>query len=215
MNYLAIFAGLMLAMSVGMATVSPAPVGGVVKFQYSDGTMGPAMDQTVTLKNMRSMEVVTTQTSSAGEFLVDWANTVQKYQFGDIVSISVLGVTRSVQLPDADLTFININSQCPVTPCPACPDCQACPEQVACDSCCSDCPICPTSSPIDNDWTNFLAGGISILAICLGSAAIFFKAKKGRLQVYKQYLKKDGTLGWKWVTVTRTKWLHLVKDEVF
>lgn len=204
----------MLLMAVGLSTLSPAPVAGRVSFQYSDSSLAPAVDQSVILKNLRSLETVSVKTSNAGEFMVDWANTVQKYQPGDAVTVSVLGITRSVQLPDVDVIFITVNSECPPSiTCPTCPDCPTCPEPVACDSCCSDCPICPISSP-SFDWTNFFAGGITVLAVFLGSAAVYFKAGKARLQVYKKYIKADGTIGKKYVTITALNWNKVKDNEV-
>lgn len=199
-----------MVLGIGLATISPAPVGGRVSFQAQDGTLSPAINQLVTLENIRTLEVVTVYTSNAGEFLVDWANTALKYQSGDVVTVSVLGVTQQVQLPDADLLFINVNSLCPIIPeCPTCPDCPTCPEPIKCDSCC---PV-PTSPQFD--WTLFFGGGITVLVVFLGSAALYFKAGRGRLQVYKKYMKADGTIGKKWVTVTALNWGKLKDNEVY
>lgn len=211
-----------LMMSIALATISPAPIGGKITCLYGD-TAYPAVNQLVTLTNLRTSEIVTTQTTPMGEFIVDWANTIQKYQSGDVVVIKVDGITSEVLLPDASLSFINLPTVCKVSPlecpeCPVCPECPTCPKPIECDSCCPECEECPTIPPSDFDWVLFVGGGMAGLLLLLGGVTIYFKAHKARIQVYKSYRRKDGTIGKKWITIyDKGRWMNWdkLRKEVY
>jgi len=71
----------LLVFSLVQATTSPLPIGG--KVANSPAGIG------VRVTNLRTGEYLQTAVNSGGEWLIDWANSVQKYQDGDSFRIEI------------------------------------------------------------------------------------------------------------------------------
>ena len=95
--------------------------------------------------------------NSAGEYLIEWANSQNKYATGDVFTVQIIGcsdtkcsqtMTYSGQ-PELFMIFDLFDVDIPTTTSTtttiieSCPDCEICDS---CNSCCDACPICPTTT---------------------------------------------------------------------
>lgn len=159
---IALMVGLLFINSVTALTL-PCPIGG--KIINNNGNVNGL---TVILTNARTNEVMNVYSNSAGEFIVDWANTIDKYADGDKINIVIkecetndvckFSVTihgnpiyLEMDISDAGLDYCP-PVDCPDYPvCPDCPDC-ICPTTITTTSIpcevCEECPTCPVCNDI-------------------------------------------------------------------
>lgn len=124
---LGICALMVLLVAIGVSAAGfylPLPISGKV---YGDNANG----QDIQVKNLRSGEVMKTQTSSSGEFLVDFANVGgadPKYAYGDTFEATILSCAGDASCVKTIkyTTQSNILFEFIGIPVTACPICQAC-----------------------------------------------------------------------------------------
>lgn len=123
--------------SASAVIYSPMPINGKV----AGVNVG---DLTIEVTNMRTGKLATTETTSAGEYLLDWANTddegetIIKYMIGDTFKIVIPSCSDS---PDCVKTvmyggepeiYVYFDLTSVVLPCPVPEPCPMCPEPVTC-----------------------------------------------------------------------------------
>jgi len=147
---------ILLGLSSVFAQTSPLPINGKIYAENPDGLMIKVTMQR-TIGSQITTESMIGTANSAGEYLIEWANSQNKYANGDVFIVNIVGcsdpkcsqtVTYSGQ-PEIFMTFDLFDVDIPTTISTtttiieSCPDCEICDS---CDSCCSVCPVCPTTT---------------------------------------------------------------------
>jgi hypothetical protein len=187
---------ILLMIGLVSAIYSPMPIDGKVYAQNPSGII-------IKATNQRTGESMTTTVNSAGEYLMDWANSYNGYLTNDTFTVQVVGCSDSVctqtvtftKQPELFMTFdlFDIIIPTTTTTTTTVPTCDSCCPYISCSSCCPTttiytttttipCEKCPT---INYDWLK--AGGVvAILAVI----AVAVGAYKGKVQIryYQKYV---------------------------
>ena len=132
--FLTIIINLLLLSNVIAVPMPPMPIGGKI---YS--TAQSVSNLLIEVENMETGDILTTRTTSTGEWLVDMANAPKGYRIGDNVEIRVVSCypanvcVHTVKI-DGNPIFVKMD----ITEAVVCPECPECPECV-----CPECPECP------------------------------------------------------------------------
>jgi len=167
------------------AIYTPLPIDGQIT-GFSDNS-----GFEIQVTNLRTGEKILTTSVSEGYYLIDWANSILKYQNGDQFRIEV---TACSNLPNCvkSLTYTGQPELNAVFDLSGIPTTTTLPTTTT---------TIPTPQP-GYDWNTFITGG-GIIAF-LSFLAFYFGAYKGRvrIQVYKK-IWNETTKKWtyKWVTV--------------
>lgn len=146
--------GMILMVSAVFALTTPLPIVVVVS------PIGQNTQYLVSVTNLRTNEVMSGYTNSAGEFAVEWGNSVSGFNTGDQFKITMGTQTRTITyvniggtlFKDATgnpLTFVSltpietVTCNCHTSNCPTCPSCGTCPAEKVCPTCYCNATICP------------------------------------------------------------------------
>jgi hypothetical protein len=151
---------------IGMASAAlylPLPIDGKT----------PSAGLTIQVQNLRTGKILTTRTSGAGEFLVDWANsddsggTILKYQSGDRFQITI---TDCKENPSCSQT-VTYGGQAEIFV----------TFDVLVEPVCPDCEICENTCP-EQTWQNIGIG--AVVGLIVAGVAFF----GGGIKIYKSKL---------------------------
>lgn len=198
---------LVLLCSVVAGFGYPMPIAGKV---INEGDLSGIK---VIVTNHNTGESHAIYTDTAGHFLIEWANTLQKAEIGDRFTIESNGVSvdavfqgapievtldlrgkvcpKCPECPEDTTPYAQCDSCCPEVvcpepePCPECPSCPECPEI-------PECPVCPECPVQDWNWILFVIGAVAGAGIGIYSTRnrIIGKKRTG----IKIYTKTDGTV---------------------
>ena len=206
---------LILMSGIALAQMVPRPIS--VKIVSND-EVAAGMD--VQIKDVNTGAIKNYVSNQFGEVMAD-ASDLGYYRDTDTIISTIMickdnsACVKSGVLHDALSFSFDLNGIYNI--CPSCPDCPSCPSCEVCKTC----DICPTCPEQKTDWNWFIGAAGGLIVGLLGSIAFKNNAYKGKVKiervplikggfetrtsVYKQYTKKDGTIGYKWVIVDRKK----------
>jgi len=200
-----IIAVLALFTCYAYAQIAPLPIAGQIS------NCGFAQ---IKITNLRTSESIVTDTIGR-YYLYDWANSVQKYQYGDNFNIEVVGTSKSQTVlftgSPIEVSF-DLAGECQVIPTPTVTSTvtSTIPPLTVTTTVTPTCPECPAQ-----DYTVWSVGLIAAIAVIFAGLIKKYTPYKGKTKIetylkkdgsagyrfysYESYIRKDGTAGYHWV----------------